>query len=82
MDVTIHLTDSADDAARKAILDPLLAFNQSKTGVSDFRPLAILVRDASDAVIGGLWGRTAYGWLFTELLFVPEPLRGRVSAQR
>ena len=28
-------------------------------------------------MVGGLWGRTAYEWLFVELLFVPESLRGR-----
>ena len=28
------------------------------------------------ATIGGLWGRSAYEWLFVELLFVPEHLRG------
>ena len=77
MDFTVRLTDSADDAARKAILDALVAFNKAQTGLSDVRPLAVLVRDANDAVIGGLWGRTAYGWLFTELLFVPEALRGQ-----
>ena len=28
-------------------------------------------------MIGGLWGRTVYDWLFVELLFVPDALRGR-----
>jgi len=28
-------------------------------------------------MVGGLWGRTAYDWLFVELLVVPESLRGR-----
>ena len=28
-------------------------------------------------MIGGLWGRTVYDWLFVEHLFVPEHLRGR-----
>jgi GNAT superfamily N-acetyltransferase len=27
--------------------------------------------------VGGLWGRTGYDWLFVELLFVPESMRGR-----
>ena len=27
--------------------------------------------------IGGLWGRSAYEWLFVELLFIPEELRGQ-----
>ena len=27
--------------------------------------------------MGGLWGRTSFEWLFVELLFVPENLRGQ-----
>jgi ribosomal protein S18 acetylase RimI-like enzyme len=30
--------------------------------------LAITVRDASGGIVGGLWGRTGYGFLFIELL--------------
>jgi GNAT superfamily N-acetyltransferase len=68
---------SAEESIRKAILDPLIAYNQVKTGRNDSRPLVIAVESADGAVVGGLWGRTAYDWLFVELLFVPEPLRGR-----
>ena len=27
-------------------------------------------------MLGGLWGRVSYDWLFVELLFVPEAARG------
>jgi GNAT superfamily N-acetyltransferase len=77
MNVSIRMTESAEEPIRKAILDPLIAYNQVKTGRNDSRPLVIAVESAGGAVVGGLWGRTAYGWLFVELLFVPEPLRGR-----
>lgn len=29
------------------------------------------------SVTGGLWGRTLFEWLHIEMLFVPEPMRGR-----
>ncbi|CAN5409642.1 GNAT family N-acetyltransferase [soil metagenome] len=77
MNFTTHLTDTPDDQARAAIIKGLLAYNRAQTGISDNRPLAVLVHDAEGQVIGGLWGRTAYGWLFTELLFVPKSLRGK-----
>jgi GNAT superfamily N-acetyltransferase len=77
MDIKIRVTDVADDEARKAILDPLVSYNDVQAGASGHRPLAILICDSQDAVAGGYWGRTYYGWLFTELLFVPESLRGR-----
>ncbi|KAF1067395.1 GNAT family N-acetyltransferase [Variovorax sp.] len=72
-----HFTDAPPDAARHVIVQGLLAHNRERTGLSDHRPLAVLLRDDAGEVIGGLWGRTAYRWLFVELLFVPEALRGR-----
>ena len=60
-----------------AILAPLRAYNASKAGSSKGIPLVITVRDSAGAVVGGLWGSTAYQWLFTELLVVPEMLRGQ-----
>jgi GNAT superfamily N-acetyltransferase len=71
------MTDVADDALRAAIAGPLIAFNEGRTGRNDYRPLIIAIDDAEGRVIGGLWGRTVYDWLFVELLFVPDALRGR-----
>ena len=73
----IRLTDVADEAIRKAIVEPLVAYNLAKTGRNDVRPLVLALEGDDGAVVGGLWGRTAYGWLFVELLVVPESLRGR-----
>ena len=77
MDFSIRITDVADDSIRKAILEPLVAYNQSKTGDYEHRLLVIAVEDPDGRVIGGLWGRTAYDWLYVELLVVPDSLRGR-----
>ena len=77
MRVSIKLSDEADVAVREAISGPLGAFNVQQTGIKDYRPLVLTVHDESDHVIGGLWGKTNYGWLFVRLLFVPESLRGR-----
>lgn len=73
---SITLTDANDPAIRNAIVGPLIDFNQRQTGIEDFRPLALVLSDDRGQTIGGLWGRTAFGWLFVELLFVPESLRG------
>ena len=77
MTITIRTTDVPDEASREAILTPLVAYNQARTGRNDHRPLIIVVEDSEAGMVGGLWGRTAYDWLFVELLFVPESLRGR-----
>ncbi|MBW4092289.1 MAG: GNAT family N-acetyltransferase [Proteobacteria bacterium] len=73
----IVLTDQPDPSAREVILAGLLAFNVAQAGPHAARPLAVLITDPdSGQVVGGLWGRTAWRWLFVDLLFVPEPLRG------
>jgi len=77
MDYKLSVTDVADDSVQAAIRAPLVAYNQDKAGTSDYRALVVTLTDLEGKVIGGLWGRTAYSWLFVELLFVPEHLRGR-----
>lgn len=77
MNISIHLSDEAQSAVRDAIVGPLVAYNTQQTGSNDYRPLVLAVRDEDGHVVGGLWGRTAFGWLFIELLFVPDMLRGR-----
>lgn len=74
---TLTLTDTADDADRRAILAPLVAFNTGQTGLSASRPIAVLVRDGSGAITGGLWGHTGYDWLYVQLLVVPTETRGQ-----
>ena len=77
MTFAIRTTDISDETTRDGILRPLAAYNAQKTGRNDRRPLIVAIDDAQGQVIGGLWGRTAYDWLFVELLVVPESLRGR-----
>ncbi|MDR4308283.1 GNAT family N-acetyltransferase [Chelatococcus sambhunathii] len=76
MTVEIAAPEEPNQDDRAAILRGLVAFNNATYGPSDIRPLAVLLREGGETV-GGLWGRTSYGWLFIELLFVPEIMRGR-----
>ena len=78
MVVTFEITDQAEPLAKTAILDPLLAYNVQLLGQSNIRPLAILLHDDDGiTVIGGLWARTSFKWLYVELLFIPERLRAQ-----
>lgn len=63
-----------------AISEGLTAFNEADVGPSEREALAILIRDIDGKAIGGLSGYTAWGWLFTQWLFVPETLRGEGMA--
>ncbi|NNU65232.1 GNAT family N-acetyltransferase [Rhizobium sp. WYCCWR 11152] len=71
-----ELTASPSPEELAVITDALSAFNNADIGPSDRRPLAVLIRDTDGKVTGGLSGFTAWGWLFTQMLYIPDTLRG------
>jgi GNAT superfamily N-acetyltransferase len=82
----IELTDTPGPATWRAMVQGLGTFNEQAAGLPEgFRFLILMLKapdpdgaGAGDAgVIGGLWGRTLFGWLHVNVLFVPEPLRRR-----
>lgn len=78
MTPAIIVRENPDPQIRVTLSGLLMAYNERKTGPSDFAPLAVVSQDAdSGELIGGLWGRTVYDWMFIEFLFVPEHLRGQ-----
>lgn len=60
-----------DDSVRQVIASQLIAHNQGVAGASGHQVLGIPVQE------GGLWGITSYGWLYIQMLVVPEALRGQ-----
>jgi GNAT superfamily N-acetyltransferase len=71
------VADNPPPAERESILRPLRAYNEKRGGPVGYRELAVLLRDLQRGeTIGGLWARSAYDWLYIDLLFVPEQLRG------
>lgn len=72
----IDIDESPDPALRDAILKPLRAFNEDHVGSIKPENLAIALRDDDGAVTGGLWGTSVAGWLYVDLLVVPEDFRG------
>lgn len=74
---TLDLTDAPLDGDMAVIMSGLMSFNASDVGPPERRSLAVFIRGDDGKVIGGLLGVTAWGWLFTQWLFVPEALRGR-----
>lgn len=71
-----------DPALRQKILRPLLDFNAGKIGDRPLDVFALFIRDADNEIIGGLWARDFYDWVFIENLFVPKALRGKGLGKR
>ncbi|WP_426956535.1 GNAT family N-acetyltransferase [Muricoccus radiodurans] len=73
------LSDTPDEAAIGAVLRGLSAFNEAAVGGGPLQgpPLFVFLRDGeAGEALGGLVGRVYGGWLYVELLYLPEALRG------
>jgi GNAT superfamily N-acetyltransferase len=77
MNYVVRAVERDHESVHKAVVESLIAFNEAKGGPSGFGPITFAIEDEHGQTIGGLSAATAYGWLFVELLFVPESLRGQ-----
>jgi GNAT superfamily N-acetyltransferase len=73
-----ELTDKPPAEAFAQLWEPLLSFNERMVGDASARTLAILLREPpTDVIVGGLWGRSLWGSMYIDIVFVPEEMRGR-----
>ena len=73
----ITLTDAPSPEQTAVIQNGLRAYNTSRAGYDDYRPLAVFVTDpVSGEVVGGLYGGSYLGQLRVDRFFLPEGLRG------
>ena len=72
------LTDQPAETDKTLIQSGLAEYNEQQTGYRDWKPLAALLRDPdTGATLGGMIGRTSYGLLFIDLVFLPPDVRGQ-----
>ena len=67
---------------REEIRRGLMAFNVERAGPDHYRELALAARDHSGQLVGGLYGNTAWRWLFVDLLWVETPFRRQGLGRR
>lgn len=82
MTLRFDVTDSGDAPEIARIGAELAAFNEADVGPAEKTPLAVRVHDETGALVAGLAGYTAWGWLYIQWLWVGEALRGRRVAGR
>jgi GNAT superfamily N-acetyltransferase len=79
---TLELTAEPSASELEAIGQGLRDFNTADVGPSGRIALAVLVRDASGNIQGGISGYTAWGWLYVQWLWLDDSLRGQGMAGR
>jgi GNAT superfamily N-acetyltransferase len=82
MELTFETTETPDPKDVAFIGSSLAAFNEADVGAAVRRTLAVEVRNAEGGLVAGLWGYTAWGWLYVQWLFVAELARGQGVAGR
>jgi GNAT superfamily N-acetyltransferase len=81
MQITVEDHPHADDVT--AVRAGLSAFNLAHTGQPDANtPLVITVRGDDGTLRGGLLGDTYWGWLYVQILWLDESVRGQGIGSR
>lgn len=82
-DLVLALTDQPTHDDETIIGQGLSDFNEQQTGYRDSRPLAALLKHPiTGATLGGMAGRTSYGLLFIDLVYLPADQRGQDAGSR
>ncbi len=73
----IEISDQPNPEAERILGNGLAAFNEATTGFNDRQPLTVLIKDPhTQAILGGITGKTSLGVAFLDLFHLPESLRG------
>ena len=82
MAFSIEVTAQPDAETLETIARGLTSFNEADVGPADRRALAVLVHSDGGALVAGISGYTAWGWLYVQWLWVEENQRGQNLAGR
>ena len=81
-DLRITSSERVDHAVRARLGAGLDAALPADVAPFRPRPLAVLLHDSDGRLVGGLIGRSFWGWLVIELLWVDEAVRGAGYGRR
>lgn len=68
--------DDRHEVVYKAVMDGLVAFNTAAAGDGKRESVSVSVTEG-DAILGGAVGRYWHGWVYVDLFWVSEALRGQ-----
>jgi hypothetical protein len=71
----IEINDHPSSQVAQTIIDGLVHYNTEMAGDSQNTPLSVIVRNENGEIIGGLLGRTYWGWLHINTIWVEKHFR-------
>lgn len=74
--------DKPDDSVWDIVGGGIHNYNEQQVGATQRKQLCLVLRAPDQKIAGGLIGATYWNWLYIELLFVKEELRGRGYGHR
>lgn len=78
----IIAVDDPEEKIRSVIGHELGAFNVNKVKDKKYDRICYTIHDDNEKIVGGILGEVYWGWLFVELLWVEEALRGQGYGHR
>jgi ribosomal protein S18 acetylase RimI-like enzyme len=73
----IEIKEHPTPQETQTIIDGLVHYNTEMAGASQNLPLSVIARNENGEIIGGLLGRTYWGWLHINTIWVKERIRGK-----
>lgn len=78
----VENVDVVDSTIWEAVGGGVQRYNVAQAGDDRGQRLCFVLRDADEAVVGGVIGETHWGWFCLDLLWVKEALRGQGYGHR
>jgi len=75
--IKTEIIDDADGVFQNKLLQLLIAENTRNAGETTVERTIIRLYDSDNrATEGGIWTEILFDWMYIEVLYVPEPMRG------
>jgi ribosomal protein S18 acetylase RimI-like enzyme len=81
-EIKLSFEDASREEDLRAVRRGLIAYNDSRGADNSYDAFNLVLRDAGGAIVGGLLGNAYWGWLYVDVLWVSEGLRGRGYGRR